>query len=71
MECHNIEMIVPKNEGVRWITAIANQESLLLDFDWKFLRFQKKKKELTSFSATVAVSRGGLKESHFCLQTFG
>lgn len=44
MECHNIEMIVPKNEGVRWITAIANQESLLLDFDWKFLRFQKKKR---------------------------
>lgn len=43
MECHNIEMIVPKNEGVRWIAAIANQESLLLGFDWKFLRFQKKK----------------------------
>lgn len=42
MECHNIKMIVPKNEGVRWIAAIANQESLLLDFDWKFLRFQKK-----------------------------
>lgn len=60
MECHNIKMIVPKNEGVRWIAAIANQESLLLDFDWKFLRFQKKKKkkELASFSATVAVSKG-------------
>lgn len=44
MECHNTEMIVPKNEGVRCIAAIANQESLLLDFDWKFLKFQKKKR---------------------------
>lgn len=44
MECHNTKMIVPKNEGVRWIAAIANQDSLLLDFDWKFLRFQKKKR---------------------------
>lgn len=42
MECHNIEMIVPKNEGVRWIATIANQESLLLGFNWKLLRFQKK-----------------------------
>ena len=32
MECHNIEMIVPKNKGVRWIAAIAKHESLLLDF---------------------------------------
>lgn len=32
MECHNIEMIVPKNKGVKWIAAIANQKSLWLDF---------------------------------------
>lgn len=42
MECHNVEMIVPKNKGVRRIAAIANQESLLLDFGLVIAQFSKK-----------------------------
>lgn len=57
-------MIVPKNKGVRWIAAIANQESLLLDFGLVIAQFPKKGAGL-SFSATVATFKGGLKSHSF------